>query len=58
MATPPAAAPNPSGEHRSQEPLRPLRWRSRTQAFTERLDGLELTMLRIPAGSPDGIVPG
>ncbi len=34
----------------AQEPLRLLRWRSRTQAFVERLDGLELTMLRIPAG--------
>jgi formylglycine-generating enzyme required for sulfatase activity len=41
------------------QPLRLLRWRSRTQAFVERLDGLELTMLRIPAGrflmgSPEG----
>ena len=33
------------------EPLQILRWRSRSQAFVERIDGLELTMLKIPAGS-------
>ena len=32
------------------EPLQILRWRSRSQAFVERIDGLELTMLKIPAG--------
>jgi len=36
-----------------------LRWRGRTQVFVERVDGLELPMARIPAGSfwmgsPDG----
>jgi formylglycine-generating enzyme required for sulfatase activity len=41
------------------QPLRLLRLRSRTQAFVERVGGLELTMLRIPAGrflmgSPEG----
>jgi hypothetical protein len=34
------------------------RWRSRTQAFVERLDGLELTMLHpgrpVPHGLPGG----
>ncbi|MFM9047089.1 MAG: SUMF1/EgtB/PvdO family nonheme iron enzyme [Cyanobium sp.] len=39
--------------------LQLLRWRSRTQVFTERIDGLELPMVRIPAGrywmgSPEG----
>ncbi len=33
------------------EPLQILRWRSRSQAFVEQIDGLELTMLKIPAGS-------
>jgi len=33
------------------EPLQILRWRSRSQAFVEQIDGLELTMLMIPAGS-------
>jgi formylglycine-generating enzyme required for sulfatase activity len=47
------------GSARVDPPLRLLRWRSRTQAFVERVDGLELTMLRIPAGrfrmgSPEG----
>jgi formylglycine-generating enzyme required for sulfatase activity len=41
------------------EPLRLLRWRGRTQVFVERVDGLELPMVRIPAGrfwmgSPEG----
>jgi formylglycine-generating enzyme required for sulfatase activity len=36
---------------RPGEPLQILRWRSRSQAFVERIDGLELTMLKIPAGS-------
>jgi formylglycine-generating enzyme required for sulfatase activity len=31
--------------------LQVLRWQSRTQVFHERLDGLELAMVRIPAGS-------
>ncbi|MFM9103010.1 MAG: formylglycine-generating enzyme family protein, partial [Cyanobium sp.] len=31
--------------------LQVLRWQSRTQVFRERLDGLELAMVRIPAGS-------
>jgi formylglycine-generating enzyme required for sulfatase activity len=31
--------------------LQLLRWRSRTEVFHERLDGLELAMVRIPAGS-------
>ena len=30
--------------------LQVLRWQSRTQVFRERLDGLELAMVRIPAG--------
>jgi formylglycine-generating enzyme required for sulfatase activity len=33
------------------EPVQILRWRSRSQAFVEQIDGLELTMLKIPAGS-------
>ena len=37
--------------HRLDEPLQILRWRSRSQAFVEQIDGLELTMLKIPAGS-------
>jgi formylglycine-generating enzyme required for sulfatase activity len=32
-------------------PLQLLRWRGRTQVFVERIDGLELPMVRIPAGS-------
>jgi formylglycine-generating enzyme required for sulfatase activity len=39
----------------SASPLTPrlqvLRWQSRTQVFRERLDGLELEMVRIPAGA-------
>ncbi|MFM9103407.1 MAG: formylglycine-generating enzyme family protein, partial [Cyanobium sp.] len=31
--------------------LQVLRWQSRTQVFREQLDGLELAMVRIPAGS-------
>jgi formylglycine-generating enzyme required for sulfatase activity len=31
--------------------LQLLRWRSRTEVFHERLDGLKLAMVRIPAGS-------
>ena len=31
--------------------LQVLRWQSRTQVFHERLDGLELAMVRIPAGA-------
>ena len=33
------------------EPLQILSWSSRSQAFVEQIDGLELTMLKIPAGS-------
>jgi formylglycine-generating enzyme required for sulfatase activity len=33
------------------EPLQILRWYSHSQAFVEKIDGLELTMLKIPAGS-------
>jgi formylglycine-generating enzyme required for sulfatase activity len=36
---------------RPGEPLQILRWRSRSQAFVEDIDGLKLTMLKIPAGS-------
>ena len=42
MAAPTAASP---------PGLQLLRWRSRTAVFHERLDGLELAMVRIPAGS-------
>ncbi|MFO0031916.1 MAG: formylglycine-generating enzyme family protein, partial [Cyanobacteriota bacterium] len=40
-------------------PLQLLRWRGRTQVFVERIDGLALPMMRIPAGtfwmgSPEG----
>ncbi|MFM7642491.1 MAG: SUMF1/EgtB/PvdO family nonheme iron enzyme [Cyanobium sp.] len=40
-------------------PLQLLRWRGRTRVFVERIDGLELPMVRIPAGrfamgSPEG----
>ena len=38
-------------DQRLDEPLQILSWRSRSQAFVERIDGLELTMLKIPAGS-------
>ena len=38
-------------DQRLDEPLQILRWRSRSQAFVEQIDGLELTMLKIPAGS-------
>ena len=31
-------------------PLQTLRWRSRTEVFVERLDGVELPLVRIPAG--------
>ena len=40
-----------AGGQRLDEPLQILSWRSRSQAFVERIDGLELTMLMIPAGS-------
>jgi formylglycine-generating enzyme required for sulfatase activity len=39
------AQPTPAAE------LRLLSWRSRTQVFKESLNGLELSMVRIPAGS-------
>ena len=48
MAAGPSAAPATAG---ADTAMRLLRWRSRTQAFVERVDGLELTMLRIPSGS-------
>ena len=38
-------------DQRLDEPLQIMSWRSRSQAFVERIDGLELTMLKIPAGS-------
>jgi formylglycine-generating enzyme required for sulfatase activity len=41
MAAPPSTATS----------LQLLRWRSRTQVFVERADGLELAMVRIPSGS-------
>ena len=41
MAAPPSTATS----------LQLLRWRSRTQVFVERAEGLELPMVRIPAGS-------
>ena len=46
------AAPAPAS-------LQVLRWWSRTQVFMERAEGLELAMVRIPAGrfvmgSPEG----
>jgi formylglycine-generating enzyme required for sulfatase activity len=49
MAAPPSTATS----------LQLLRWRSRTQVFVERAEGLELPMVRIPAGrfvmgSPEG----
>ena len=47
MAAPTIGSPTPP----AAEPLRLLRWRSRTLAFVEKVDGLGLTMLRIPAGS-------
>ena len=50
MDAPPAPPSTSEINTPSGQPLRLLRWRSRTQAFVERLDGLELTMLRIPAG--------
>ncbi|MFM9073008.1 MAG: formylglycine-generating enzyme family protein, partial [Cyanobium sp.] len=43
-------APSPSTPAPATS-LQLLRWRSRTQVFTERIDGLELPMVRIPAGS-------
>ena len=48
MAAPPSSAtstPAPAGS------LQLLRWRARTQEFVERTGGLELPMVRIPAGS-------
>ena len=50
MEAPPAPTLAHEGPSPSGSPLRILRWRSRTQAFVERLDGEDLTMLRIPAG--------
>ena len=49
MAAPPSTATS----------LQLLRWRSRTQGFVERVEGLELPVVRIPAGrfvmgSPEG----
>jgi formylglycine-generating enzyme required for sulfatase activity len=59
MDAPPAPPSTGEATPSSRQPLRLLRWRSRTQAFIERVEGLELTMLRIPAGrflmgSPEG----
>ncbi len=47
MAAPTIGSPTPPAAER----LRLLRWRSRTQAFVQKVDGLALTLLRIPAGS-------
>jgi formylglycine-generating enzyme required for sulfatase activity len=46
-ASPPASPASPAQPQR----LQLLRWQSRTQVFRERLVGLELELLRIPAGS-------
>jgi formylglycine-generating enzyme required for sulfatase activity len=46
-ASPPAAAASAA----QPQPLQLLRWQSRSQVFRERIDGLELAMVRIPAGS-------
>jgi formylglycine-generating enzyme required for sulfatase activity len=51
MDAPPAPPSSAEINSPTRQPLRLLRWRSRTQAFVERVDGLELTMLRIPSGS-------
>jgi formylglycine-generating enzyme required for sulfatase activity len=53
MAAPPSSATGPAAS------LQLLRWRSRTQVFVERAEGLALPMVRIPAGrfamgSPQG----
>ena len=48
-ASPPASPA--SAAQPQPHPLQLLRWQSRTQVFRERIDGLELAMLRIPAGS-------
>jgi formylglycine-generating enzyme required for sulfatase activity len=48
-ASPPAAAA--SAAQPQPHPLQLLRWQSRSQVFRERIDGLELAMVRIPAGS-------
>ena len=51
MDAPPVPLSTEEATPSSRQPLRLLRWRSRTQAFIERVDGIELTMLSIPAGS-------
>ena len=48
MAAPPSSA---TGSSPPAAPLQLLRWRARTQEFVERTGGLELPMVRIPAGS-------
>jgi formylglycine-generating enzyme required for sulfatase activity len=48
MAAPPSPA---TGTPPLAAPLQLLRWRARTQVFVERTGGLELPMVRIPAGS-------
>ncbi|MFN9629345.1 MAG: formylglycine-generating enzyme family protein [Cyanobacteriota bacterium] len=44
-----SVAPSPSPSE--AVPWQVLHWRGRTQVFTERVDGLTLPMVRIPAGS-------
>ncbi|MFM7235474.1 MAG: hypothetical protein ACKOYK_01665, partial [Cyanobium sp.] len=56
MAAPPSPA---TGSPPPAASLQLLRWRGRTQVFVERIAGLELPMVRIPAGrywmgSPEG----
>jgi formylglycine-generating enzyme required for sulfatase activity len=48
-ASPPASPASPAQP--PAPPLQLLRWQSRTQVFREKRDGLELAMVRIPAGS-------
>ena len=48
-ASPPASPSSPAQP--PAPPLQLLRWTSRTQVFREKRDGLELAMVRIPAGS-------
>ncbi len=46
-----AGGPTPTASMAElQPPVRVLQWSSRTLSYLERVDGLELTMLRIPAG--------
>jgi formylglycine-generating enzyme required for sulfatase activity len=49
MAAPPSTATGPAAP--TPASLQLLHWRSSTQVFVERAEGLELPMVRIPAGS-------